>query len=143
MDPLGDNTFSAGSPALAGRVAASVEAEGYAVVTGLLDEATCAELTREVARVEEEHRIPRGTNDFEGFHTRRIFNLISRGPAFRRGRRMPSRQPLPARFGRALRRPWDHRLKNPRGPVRRADPGGSLTGVRRNDECDIGPLSES
>lgn len=83
MSPLRKNTFSAETPDLGSRVAASVEQDGYAVVTGLLDAETCATLTEEVRRVESEHGIAHGTNDFEGFHTQRIFNLISRGAAFR------------------------------------------------------------
>lgn len=78
-----DNRFSARDPELATRVAAAVDERGYAIVTDLLDAATCRALVAEVDRVEREHGIGFGTSEFEGFHTRRIFNLIARGPAFR------------------------------------------------------------
>ena len=78
-----DKTFAAEDPELRARVASAVASDGYAVVTGVLDEQTCGELGDEVERVEAEYAIECGKNDFEGFHTRRIFNLISRGPLFR------------------------------------------------------------
>ncbi len=75
--------ISAADPELAGRVATTVEAQGYAVVEDVIDAATCTALVEEIDRVEREYGIPFGQNDFEGFHTRRIFNLIARGPRFR------------------------------------------------------------
>jgi ectoine hydroxylase-related dioxygenase (phytanoyl-CoA dioxygenase family) len=78
-----DNRFSARAPDLAGRVADAVNTSGYAIVRELLDPETCQALVREVDRVEREHQIGFGTSEFEGFHTRRIFNLIARGEAFR------------------------------------------------------------
>ena len=75
--------FSAGSSGLAERVTEAVNAEGYAVVTGLLDARGCDALVSEVDRVERDHGIDFGKNDFEGFQTRRIFNLIQRSPRFR------------------------------------------------------------
>jgi ectoine hydroxylase-related dioxygenase (phytanoyl-CoA dioxygenase family) len=78
-----DNRFSARAPDLAGRVAEAVNTSGYAIVRELLDPETCQALVREVDRVEREHQIGFGTSEFEGFHTRRIFNLIARGEAFR------------------------------------------------------------
>ena len=77
------DTLAAETPELAARVAATVEESGYAVVTGVLSPERCAELAGEVDRVETEHRIGVGKSDFEGFHTKRIFNLIARGPRFR------------------------------------------------------------
>ena len=64
-------------------MAEAVERDGYAVVTGLLDEATCARLVSDVRALEAELETAFGANDFEGFRTRRIFNLISRGEGFR------------------------------------------------------------
>ena len=64
-------------------VAKAVNAEGYAIVNGVLDPGTCEALVAEVDRVEHQHQIEFGKNDFEGFHTRRIFNLIERSPRFR------------------------------------------------------------
>ena len=75
--------FEAGSPGLAERVNDAVNAEGFAIITGLLEAEACQALVEEVDRVEKEHGIAFGNNDFEGFHTRRIFNLIQRGPRFR------------------------------------------------------------
>ncbi|MFP8877698.1 MAG: phytanoyl-CoA dioxygenase family protein [Myxococcota bacterium] len=75
--------FSAGSSGLAERVTEAVNAEGYAVVTGFLGAGDCDDLVAEVDRVERDHGIDFGKNDFEGFQTRRIFNLIQRSPRFR------------------------------------------------------------
>ena len=83
MDHAGSNTFSLRDPGLAEHVAGSVNADGFAIVTGLLDLPTCQALIDEVDRVERDHDIDFGKNDFEGFHTRRIFNLIQRSPRFR------------------------------------------------------------
>ena len=78
-----DKRFSAKDPGLAERVAAAVNESGFAIVTDLLDPETCRALVAEVERVEREHEIGFGTSEFEGFQTRRIFNLIARGEAFR------------------------------------------------------------
>jgi len=83
MSPPSADPIPASSPELGPTVAATVEEHGYAVVTGLLETDACEALVDEVQRVEREHDVPFGKNDFEGFHTRRIFNLIARGPAFR------------------------------------------------------------
>jgi ectoine hydroxylase-related dioxygenase (phytanoyl-CoA dioxygenase family) len=77
------HTISADAPDLAREVAARVERDGYVVLTGVLDGERCRALVEEVDRVEREFGIPFGKNDFEGFRTRRIFNLIARGPRFR------------------------------------------------------------
>jgi ectoine hydroxylase-related dioxygenase (phytanoyl-CoA dioxygenase family) len=68
---------------LIAKVERFVAADGYAIVTDVIDQATCANLIAEVDRVEREFGIDFGKSDFEGFHTRRIFNLIARGPRFR------------------------------------------------------------
>jgi ectoine hydroxylase-related dioxygenase (phytanoyl-CoA dioxygenase family) len=75
--------IEAATPELGRVVAADVEAHGLAVVTGLLEPDACAALVDEVRRVEHEHAVDWGRNEFEGFRTRRIFNLISRSAAFR------------------------------------------------------------
>lgn len=75
--------ISALDPELAGRVATTVDAQGYAIIEDVIDAGTCAALIEEVDRVEREHDIAFGQNEFEGFETRRIFNLIARGPRFR------------------------------------------------------------
>jgi ectoine hydroxylase-related dioxygenase (phytanoyl-CoA dioxygenase family) len=68
---------------LALRVKADVEANGYAIIRDVLDRPACEALAAEIDRIEAEHGIEFGTNDFEGLRTRRIFNLIARGPLFR------------------------------------------------------------
>lgn len=67
----------------AAAIAEAVRADGYAIVEGVLDRERCRALIDEVGRVEREHGIDFGTNDFEGFRTRRIFNLIRRSELFR------------------------------------------------------------
>lgn len=76
--------FSATDSDLGWRVAEAVEAEGYAIVTNLIDVERCRVLVAEIDRIEADHDIEYGANDFEGFQTRRVFNLIARGEAFRK-----------------------------------------------------------
>ena len=57
---------------------------GCVVLDGVLSPGECAALVAEVERVEAAYGIVEGTNDFEGFHTRRIFNLIGKSDPFRR-----------------------------------------------------------
>ena len=63
-------------------VAARVEEDGYAIVTGVFDDEAAA-LVDEVQRVEAEHSVAEGTNEFEGHHTRRTFDLIGKSEPFR------------------------------------------------------------
>jgi ectoine hydroxylase-related dioxygenase (phytanoyl-CoA dioxygenase family) len=77
------NRVSAETTDLAKTVATMVEADGYAIVTDVLDANQCQALVDEVDRVERDFEIAFGNNEFEGFQTRRIFNLIARGPKFR------------------------------------------------------------
>jgi ectoine hydroxylase-related dioxygenase (phytanoyl-CoA dioxygenase family) len=81
LNMLSANT--ANLAALTAEVNAFVEQDGYAIIRDVIDPATCAQLIAEVDRVEREFEVPFGNNDFEGFQTRRIFNLIARGPRFR------------------------------------------------------------
>jgi ectoine hydroxylase-related dioxygenase (phytanoyl-CoA dioxygenase family) len=83
MSSLLADPVEARSSDLGPRVAQVVEEQGFAVVTGLLEATECAGLVDEVQRIEREHAVGFGKNDFEGFRTRRIFNLIARGPRFR------------------------------------------------------------
>ncbi|NNE72027.1 MAG: phytanoyl-CoA dioxygenase [Acidimicrobiales bacterium] len=71
------------APDVPERVAAQVEAEGYCVIADVLTADQAGALVAEVERVEAEHDIAVGANEFEGFHTRRIFNLIAAGEPFR------------------------------------------------------------
>lgn len=77
------NTVSVTAPDLTNQVGAYIEADGYVIISDVIDAATCANLVEEVDRVESEYGIEFGKNEFEGFQTRRIFNLIARGPRFR------------------------------------------------------------
>ncbi len=77
------NTVRVDATDLIAKVERFVAADGYAIVTDVIDQATCTNLIAEVDRVESEFGIDFGKSDFEGFHTRRIFNLIARGPRFR------------------------------------------------------------
>jgi len=77
------NTVSIDATDLATRVQEFVDADGYAIIRDVLDAETCAGLIAEVDRVEHEFGIEFGNNEFEGLQTRRIFNLIARGPRFR------------------------------------------------------------
>jgi len=77
------NTHPIDAPDLEAAVANAVETDGYAIVTNLIDERTCRRLVDEIDRIEQGSGIGFGPNEFEGFRTRRIFNLIAHGPSFR------------------------------------------------------------
>jgi ectoine hydroxylase-related dioxygenase (phytanoyl-CoA dioxygenase family) len=79
----GPSTVSIDADDLIAKVENFVASNGYAIVTDVLDSRACQDLIDEVERIERDHQIDVGTSEFEGFHTRRIFNLISRGPRFR------------------------------------------------------------
>lgn len=81
--PADLNTVSIEAPDRAERVRALVEADGYAIIRDVLDSERCARLVREIDQIERDFEIEFGKNEFEGFQTRRIFNLIARGPLFR------------------------------------------------------------
>ncbi len=78
-----DNTFPIDASGIESKVASAVETQGFAIVTNVLDERTCQSLVEEIDRIESESGIGFGPNEFEGFRTRRIFNLIAHGPSFR------------------------------------------------------------
>lgn len=75
--------IDAADPALGDRVAEAVSTHGYAIIADVIDRAQCEALIDEVRRVESEYEVAEGTNEFEGFSTRRIFNLISKSAQFR------------------------------------------------------------
>lgn len=83
MTTMLDNWFAAADEQTAERVAAAVMADGYAVIEGVLDPERCSALVNEVDRIERDEAIGHGKNEFEGFDTKRIFNLIRLGPSFR------------------------------------------------------------
>jgi len=65
------------------RVGEIVEQHGYAIVENVLARDACEALVSAIGEVERVRAVPLGNNEFEGFHTRRIFNLIAKGPTFR------------------------------------------------------------
>ncbi len=73
----------ADAPDLAERAGAIVDEHGYVIVDGVLEADHCAELVTEVQRIEEAYGIGEGVNDFEGYCTRRIFDLIGKSGPFR------------------------------------------------------------
>lgn len=73
----------ASDPETRAKALAAFEELGAVIVTGVLDEGACKALVEEVQRVEREHDIAEGKSEFEGFHTRRIFNLIGKSALFR------------------------------------------------------------
>jgi ectoine hydroxylase-related dioxygenase (phytanoyl-CoA dioxygenase family) len=64
-------------------IQSAVERHGYAIVEGVLSSERCEALVRAIEEVESEQSVPFGANEFEGLATRRIFNLIAKGPVFR------------------------------------------------------------
>lgn len=83
MKAAPNNRFHALTDGQDSKIAEAVRTEGYAIVENVLDVARCRALIAEVDRVERDHGIDFGPNDFEGYRTRRIFNLIRRSPLFR------------------------------------------------------------
>lgn len=83
MDVVATNGFTAHMDGLDQAVDSAVRENGFAVVRDVIDRGRCEALIAEIDRVEREHDIDFGPNDFEGFRTRRIFNLIQRSPLFR------------------------------------------------------------
>ncbi len=65
-------------------VVAALDRDGYAVIEGLLDHDDTARIRAELGRILE--NVPRGRNDFEGHHTKRIYAIFAKtraldGPA--------------------------------------------------------------
>jgi hypothetical protein len=76
------DTLRAQATNLAADLAAEVEEHGYVIIPDAIDPAFCDELIDEINRIEAEYGISEGTNDFEGFRTRRIFNVLAKGRVF-------------------------------------------------------------
>ncbi len=74
---------SAADPAAGELAKQAIEEHGYLVLDDVLSADECTSLVAEVERVEAAFGIAEGTNDFEGFQTRRIFNLIGKSEPFR------------------------------------------------------------
>ena len=72
------------SEAIISEVIGLVEADGYAILEGACAPDLCDALVAEITRVEHELEVPCGANDFEGFHTRRIYNVLPKSEVFAR-----------------------------------------------------------
>ncbi len=70
----------AGSTGWIESAADAIERDGCVIVHDVIDSDTCAALVAEIERAERDFNIANGTNDFEGFHTRRIFNVLAKAP---------------------------------------------------------------
>lgn len=64
------------------RLTAAIEAEGYAIVRDAIPLEFREALTATIDRLMHDLKIPNGSNNFLGFHTRRIFNLLARDEIF-------------------------------------------------------------
>ena len=58
---------------------ARIANQGYSVLEGVFDASLAGELIADLNRLTEELEIELGPNDFEGYRTRRIYNLLARG----------------------------------------------------------------
>jgi len=65
------------------RLTAAIEAEGYAIVPDAIPRDFLEALTATIDRLLVDLKISYGGNNFLGFHTRRIFNLLARDEIFR------------------------------------------------------------
>ncbi len=63
-------------------MASRVKEQGWVVLEGVLDPATCARWREAVDRSMAAAEVPFGPNEFLGRRTRRLFNLLARDPVF-------------------------------------------------------------
>jgi ectoine hydroxylase-related dioxygenase (phytanoyl-CoA dioxygenase family) len=63
-------------------LAATIEEQGYVIIPDAIDHDFCDALIDEIKRIEHDFKIADGVNDFEGFHTKRIFNVLTKIPLF-------------------------------------------------------------
>jgi ectoine hydroxylase-related dioxygenase (phytanoyl-CoA dioxygenase family) len=80
---MGLNTVAATDVRATETVADFIDRDGYAIVTDVLGTEQCGQLIEEVQRTEAAFGISEGTNDFEGFETRRIFNVMAKSKPIR------------------------------------------------------------
>ncbi len=59
-----------------------LEQDGYTIIEDAVEPALIEALSADINRLHEELRIAPSTNLFEGFRTRRIYNLLARGPLY-------------------------------------------------------------
>jgi ectoine hydroxylase-related dioxygenase (phytanoyl-CoA dioxygenase family) len=77
------NVVSATSADLADTVGPMIDRDGYAIITDVLTAEQCAATIAELQHLETAYDIAEGTNDFEGFETRRIFNVMAKSEIIR------------------------------------------------------------
>lgn len=75
--------IAASDPDVRDAVTTAVYRDGASIVAGVLDAGRCAELIAEIDRVEQALGTREGTNDFEGFATRRVFNVMAHSESIR------------------------------------------------------------
>jgi ectoine hydroxylase-related dioxygenase (phytanoyl-CoA dioxygenase family) len=83
VSPVVDNRISAHDPDVSAKASALIDRDGFAIITDVLTAAECSSLVDELDRVEADYGITEGTNDFEGFETRRIFNVMAKSEPIR------------------------------------------------------------
>jgi Phytanoyl-CoA dioxygenase (PhyH) len=83
VSPVVDNRISAHDPDVSAKASALIDRDGFAIITDVLTAAECSSLVDELDRVEAAYGITEGTNDFEGFETRRIFNVMAKSEPIR------------------------------------------------------------
>jgi ectoine hydroxylase-related dioxygenase (phytanoyl-CoA dioxygenase family) len=69
--------IAASDPVARDAVGPAIDRDGAVVIDGVLDESRCAACIAEIDRVERALGTAEGTNDFEGFETRRVFNVMA------------------------------------------------------------------
>ncbi len=72
------------TPTVSAEVGRAILEDGYAILPNAIEPDLADQLTRHIDRILVELEIPRGTNNFLGKQTRRIFNLLARDPLFQR-----------------------------------------------------------
>lgn len=63
-------------------LAAEIDEHGYVIIPDAIDPDFCDALIDDIKRIEHDHAIADGTNDFEGLHTKRIFNVLTKSALF-------------------------------------------------------------
>ena len=80
----GAESLERGAPEELERLVTSIREQGYAIAPSIIPPELVAELRGAIDELMVELATPLGSNAFLGRHTRRIFNLLARRPAFRK-----------------------------------------------------------
>ena len=59
-----------------------IDEDGYTIVENAIESELIERLTRDLARIERKRNIVPAKNSFEGYHTKRVYNLLVYGEAF-------------------------------------------------------------